>query len=87
MRKRLIGIVSRGGSLLAKWMLHHNKQNPMYEIFDDICDIMREYDVSFSLGDGLRPGGLADATDEAQLRELADARRAHRARLGARACR
>ena len=70
-RKRLIGIVSRGGSLLAKWMLHHNKQNPMYEIFDEICDIMREYDVSFSLGDGLRPGGLADATDEAQLRELA----------------
>jgi phosphomethylpyrimidine synthase len=70
-RRRLIGIVSRGGSLLAKWMLTHNKQNPMYEIFDDICDIMREYDVSFSLGDGLRPGGLADATDEAQLRELA----------------
>jgi phosphomethylpyrimidine synthase len=67
---RLIGIVSRGGSLLAKWMLVHGKQNPMYEIFDDICDIMREYDVSFSLGDGLRPGGLADATDEAQLREL-----------------
>jgi phosphomethylpyrimidine synthase len=70
-RKRLIGIVSRGGSLLAKWMIHHGKQNPMYEIFDDICDIMREYDVSFSLGDGLRPGGLADASDEAQLRELA----------------
>jgi phosphomethylpyrimidine synthase len=70
-RKRLIGIVSRGGSLLAKWILTHNKQNPMYEIFDDICDIMREYDVSFSLGDGLRPGGLADASDEAQLRELA----------------
>lgn len=70
-RDRLIGIVSRGGSLLAKWMIHHNKQNPMYEIFDDICDIMRQYDVSFSLGDGLRPGGLADATDEAQLRELA----------------
>jgi phosphomethylpyrimidine synthase len=70
-RKRLIGIVSRGGSILAKWMLHHNKQNPMYEIFDDICDIMRQFDVSFSLGDGLRPGGLADATDEAQLRELA----------------
>jgi len=69
-RDRLIGIVSRGGSLLAKWMLVHDKQNPMYEIFDDICDIMREYDVSFSLGDGLRPGGLADATDEAQLREL-----------------
>jgi phosphomethylpyrimidine synthase len=70
-KKRLIGIVSRGGSLLAKWMLTHNKQNPMYDIFDDICDIMREYDVSFSLGDGLRPGGLADASDEAQLRELA----------------
>ncbi len=69
-QKRLIGIVSRGGSLLAKWMLVHQKQNPMYELFDDICDIMREYDVSFSLGDGLRPGGLADATDEAQLREL-----------------
>ena len=69
-QKRLIGIVSRGGSLLAKWMLSHRKQNPMYEIFDDICDIMRQYDVSFSLGDGLRPGGLADATDEAQLAEL-----------------
>jgi phosphomethylpyrimidine synthase len=68
--KRLIGIVSRGGSLLAKWMLVHNKQNPMYDLFDDICDLMREHDVSFSLGDGLRPGGLADATDEAQLREL-----------------
>ncbi|MEE8105212.1 MAG: phosphomethylpyrimidine synthase ThiC [Planctomycetota bacterium] len=69
-KDRLIGIVSRGGSLLAKWMLVHGKQNPMYEHFDEICDIMREYDVSFSLGDGLRPGGLADATDEAQLREL-----------------
>jgi phosphomethylpyrimidine synthase len=69
-KKRLIGIVSRGGSLLAKWMITHGKENPMYEIFDDICDIMREYDVSFSLGDGLRPGGLADASDEAQLREL-----------------
>jgi phosphomethylpyrimidine synthase len=69
-KKRLIGIVSRGGSLLAKWMLVHGKQNPMYAHFDEICDIMREYDVSFSLGDGLRPGGLADASDEAQLREL-----------------
>jgi phosphomethylpyrimidine synthase len=67
---RLIGIVSRGGSLLAKWMIHHNKQNPMYDCFDDICDLMRQYDVAFSLGDGLRPGGLADATDEAQIREL-----------------
>jgi phosphomethylpyrimidine synthase len=69
-KKRLIGIVSRGGSLLAKWMLVHGKQNPMYTHFDEICDIMREYDVSFSLGDGLRPGGLGDASDEAQLREL-----------------
>ena len=69
-RDRLIGIVSRGGSLLAKWMLVHGKQNPMYEMFDEICDIMRQYDVSFSLGDGLRPGGLADATDAAQLAEL-----------------
>jgi phosphomethylpyrimidine synthase len=69
-KNRLIGIVSRGGSLLAKWMLVHGKQNPMYTHFDEICDIMREYDVSFSLGDGLRPGGLADASDEAQLAEL-----------------
>lgn len=70
-RDRLIGIVSRGGSLLAKWMLHHGEQNPTYTLFEKICDVMREYDVSFSLGDGLRPGGLSDATDEAQLRELA----------------
>ena len=69
-RKRLIGIVSRGGSLLAKWMLHHNKQNPMYTAWEDICDILRQYDVTFSIGDGLRPGGLADATDAAQLSEL-----------------
>ncbi|MFT7579863.1 MAG: phosphomethylpyrimidine synthase [Myxococcota bacterium] len=69
-RDRLIGIVSRGGSLLAKWMITHGADNPMYTIFDDICDIMRRYDVSFSLGDGLRPGGLADASDEAQLAEL-----------------
>jgi phosphomethylpyrimidine synthase len=69
-KDRLIGIVSRGGSILAKWMLVHRQQNPMYELFDEICDIMREHDASFSLGDGLRPGGLADATDEAQLREL-----------------
>jgi len=69
-RDRLIGIVSRGGSLLAKWMLHHGQENPMYTFFEDICAIMRRYDVSFSLGDGLRPGGLADATDAAQLAEL-----------------
>jgi phosphomethylpyrimidine synthase len=71
LKRRLIGIVSRGGSLLAKWMLVHNRQNPMYAHFDEICDIMREYDVSFSLGDGLRPGGLGDASDAAQLGELA----------------
>ncbi|NNM27721.1 MAG: phosphomethylpyrimidine synthase ThiC, partial [Phycisphaerales bacterium] len=70
-RKRLIGIVSRGGSLLAKWMLIHDAQNPMYQLWDDICAIMRRHDVSFSIGDGLRPGGLADATDDAQLGELA----------------
>lgn len=69
-KRRVIGIVSRGGSLLAKWMLTHGKENPMYTAFDKICDIMREYDVTFSLGDGLRPGGLADATDRAQLAEL-----------------
>jgi phosphomethylpyrimidine synthase len=70
-RRRLIGIVSRGGSILAKWMLHHGKQNLMYQLWDEICEIMRRHDVTFSIGDGLRPGGLADATDEAQLRELA----------------
>jgi phosphomethylpyrimidine synthase len=69
-KNRLIGIVSRGGSLLAKWMLVHGKQNPMYTLFDRICEVMRQYDVSFSLGDGLRPGGLADASDQAQLSEL-----------------
>ena len=70
-RDRLIGIVSRGGSLLAKWMIHHDEQNPMYTLWEEICDVMREYDVTFSIGDGLRPGGLADATDRAQLAELA----------------
>jgi phosphomethylpyrimidine synthase len=67
---RLAGIVSRGGALLAKWMLYHNKQNPLYEMFDDLCDILAEYDVCFSLGDGLRPGAIADATDQAQIAEL-----------------
>jgi len=69
-KDRLIGIVSRGGSLLAKWMLVHSKQNPMYEAWEDICRLMRRHDVTFSIGDGLRPGGLADATDRAQLAEL-----------------
>lgn len=67
---RVCGIVSRGGALTAKWMQHHDKQNPMYEIFDDLCDIMKEYDVCFSLGDALRPGCIADATDDAQIAEL-----------------
>jgi phosphomethylpyrimidine synthase len=68
--KRVTGIVSRGGSLIAKWMVAHRKQNPLYEHFDDLCDIMREYDVTWSLGDGLRPGSIADASDEAQFAEL-----------------
>jgi phosphomethylpyrimidine synthase len=70
LESRVAGIVSRGGALLAKWMLHHNKQNPLYEIFDDLCAIMAEYDICFSLGDGLRPGCIADATDKAQIAEL-----------------
>jgi phosphomethylpyrimidine synthase len=69
-RNRLIGIVSRGGSLLAKWMLVHNRENIMYDRWEDICDILRRSDVTFSIGDGLRPGGLADASDAAQLAEL-----------------
>jgi phosphomethylpyrimidine synthase len=67
---RVTGIVSRGGSLIAKWMMIHRKQNPLYEHFDDLCDIMRQYDVTWSLGDGLRPGSIADASDEAQFAEL-----------------
>jgi phosphomethylpyrimidine synthase len=67
---RVTGIVSRGGSLIAKWMMAHRKQNPLYESFDDLCDIMRQYDVTWSLGDGLRPGSLADASDDAQFAEL-----------------
>ncbi|MFP6763926.1 MAG: phosphomethylpyrimidine synthase ThiC, partial [Planctomycetaceae bacterium] len=69
-QKRLIGIVSRGGSLLAKWMITHDKENPTYTLWEDICGIMRQHDVTFSIGDGLRPGGLADATDAAQIAEL-----------------
>jgi len=70
LRDRVGGIVSRGGALLAKWMIYHNRQNPMYELFDELCDILAAYDVSFSLGDGLRPGAIADATDQAQIAEL-----------------
>lgn len=69
-RNRITGIVSRGGGILAKWMLHHHKQNPLYTHFDDIIEIFKKYDVSFSLGDSLRPGCTHDASDEAQLAEL-----------------
>jgi phosphomethylpyrimidine synthase len=68
--KRVTGIVSRGGSIMAKWCLAHHKENFLYERFEDICEIMRAYDVSFSLGDGLRPGSIADANDDAQFSEL-----------------
>src|SRR5579872_5882434 len=69
-RKRITGIVSRGGSIVAHWMVSNNRENPLYERFEDICKIFRKHDVSFSLGDGLRPGCLADASDEAQFAEL-----------------
>jgi thiamine biosynthesis protein ThiC len=68
--KRVTGIVSRGGSIMARWCLSHHKESFLYERFDEICDIMRRYDVAFSLGDGLRPGSIADANDEAQFAEL-----------------
>jgi phosphomethylpyrimidine synthase len=68
--RRLTGIVSRGGSLVARWMAVHGQENPFYTHFDDLCDIMREFDVTWSLGDGLRPGSIADASDEAQFAEL-----------------
>ena len=67
---RITGIVSRGGAILAQWMAHHHKQNFLYECFDDICKIFAKHDVSFSLGDGLRPGCIADASDAAQFAEL-----------------
>ena len=67
---RVTGIVSRGGSIMAKWCLSRHKESFLYERFDEICDIMRKYDVSFSLGDGLRPGSIADANDRAQFAEL-----------------
>lgn len=68
--KRVTGIVSRGGSIMAKWCLAHHKENFLYTHFEDICEIMKQYDVTFSLGDGLRPGSVADANDEAQFGEL-----------------
>ena len=69
-RNRVTGIVSRGGSLMAEWMIAHHKENPWYTHFDQLCEIMKAHDVTFSLGDGLRPGSLADANDEAQFAEL-----------------
>ncbi|RKY22562.1 MAG: thiamine biosynthesis protein ThiC [Planctomycetota bacterium] len=69
-QQRLIGIVSRGGSLLAKWMIEHQRQNLMNTLWEDICAVMRRHDVTFSIGDGLRPGGLGDASDPAQIGEL-----------------
>ena len=68
--KRVTGIVSRGGSIMAKWCLYHHRESFLYTHFEDICEIMKAYDVSFSLGDGLRPGSIADANDEAQFAEL-----------------
>jgi phosphomethylpyrimidine synthase len=68
---RVTGIVSRGGGILARWMIHHRRENPLYERFDDILDICRQHDVTISLGDGLRPGSIADASDAAQFAELA----------------
>jgi len=68
--RRVTGIVSRGGSIMAKWCLSHHKENFLYTHWDDICDIMAAYDVSFSIGDGLRPGSIADANDDAQFAEL-----------------
>jgi len=69
-RRRVTGIVSRGGGILARWMVHHRRENPLYERFDDVLAICREHDVSISLGDGLRPGSIADASDAAQFAEL-----------------
>ncbi len=70
LESRIMGVVSRGGSFLIKWMLHHRKENPLYTRYDEILDMARQYDVVLSLGDGLRPGCLADATDPAQIEEL-----------------
>ncbi len=69
-KKRTMGVVSRGGALLLRWMVHHNKENPIYDNFDEILKMAKKYDVTLSLGDGLRPGCLKDATDKAQIYEL-----------------
>ena len=82
--QRVTGIVSRGGSLIAKWMMAHRQQNPLYTHFDDLCAIMREYDVTWSLGDGLRPGSIADASDDGPVRRTGGAGGTGPARLGGR---
>ncbi len=69
-KERVTGVVSRGGGILGKWMEYHQRENPLYTIFEEICRIFRKYDVTFSLGDSLRPGGLVDCNDKAQLSEL-----------------
>ena len=79
---RVTGIVSRGGSIMAKWCLAHHKESFLYERFDEICDLMRKYDVSFSLGDGLRPGSIRDANDRAQFAELETLGELTKSRLG-----
>ena len=80
--KRVTGIVSRGGSIMARWCLAGHRESFLYERFDEICDIMRNYDVSFSLGDGLRPGSIADANDARAIRRARDAGRTDQGRLG-----
>ena len=82
--KRVTGIVSRGGSIMAKWCLAHHQESFLYTRFREICEIMAAYDVSFSLGDGLRPGSIADANDEAQFAELRTQGELNRDRVGAR---
>ena len=82
--KRVTGIVSRGGSIMAKWCLAHHRESFLYERFDEICEIMKAYDIAFCLGDGLRPGSIADANDEAQFAELYTLGRADQDRVGAR---
>jgi phosphomethylpyrimidine synthase len=82
---RMTGIVSRGGSIMAKWCLAHHKENFLYTHWDDICDIMAAYDVSFSIGDGLRPGSIADANDKRNSANFEVARRTHPAARGPKA--
>ena len=77
--QRVTGIVSRGGSLIAKWMMAHRKQNPLYDAFDDLCDIMRQYDVTWSLGDGMRPGSHCRCQRRRPVRRTRSAGRTHRA--------